>query len=356
MRNGILPIAFWLTILIVILLGWISCPKRVYQLANPTLRDGLYDSEFPYRNCSKELRAIGETIKLINSIAYYESYVFDESSRVREFMLNPTFIEQHARRVIYYNNSTSGTATVILHQDRRLALLTCAHIVDFPDTVLSYFPTEQGRIGFYVQSVAVKERQSNYVADLRDVSELDIIEIDQEADIALLGAVSPVETDFPIPVFHYPLGSARQLEWGSFIYLIGFPRGYKMITRGIVSDPNRNKRGDFLIDALFNKGCSGGLVLAVRDGVPNFELVGIARSAAAEFDYVIRPSKQFDISKHDIHLPYRDELFPDQTATIQYGVTHVVPIEAIVDFIRGCRRGLAEKGYDFSEFLSEEKP
>ena len=45
----------------------------------------------------------------------------------------------------------------------------------------------------------------------------------------------------------------------------------------------------FLVDAVFNRGYSGGIVLAIRDGVPNFELVGLVKSVPAEYEYVMKP-------------------------------------------------------------------
>ena len=65
--------------------------------------------------------------------------------------------------------------------------------------------------------------------------------------------------------------------------------GHKMITRGIVSNTRDDKSDSFLIDALFNRGFSGGIILAIRDGVPNFELVGMAKSVSAKNEYLLTP-------------------------------------------------------------------
>ena len=341
----------------IVLLFWalflLNCSRQIYQAAYPTLTDGSYDTEFPYRNCSRELKRIGDTVKMVNAIAYYKSYIFDETSQLLRRNLSSEVLKKDAAGHIFFNNSTSGTATIIFHEGRRLALLTCAHIISFPDTIISYFTLSDGRPSVFIQSVAIKERQSNYVTDLWNIPEVEILAADNANDIALLGG-ELMGSDTPlIPIFDYPFGSAKKLEWGSFVYLLGFPRGYKLITRGIVSDPNRDKNGEFIIDALFNRGCSGGLVLAVKDGVPNFELVGIARSAAAEFEYVIRPSSTFDQSKYDLNFPYAGELFVDYKANINYGVTHVVPVEQIREFFSKNRTELRERGYDFSKFTGD---
>ena len=327
-----------------------GCSRRIYQAAYPTLNDGVYDTEFPYRNCSKELKRIGNTVKMVNAIAYYKSYIFDETYQLLHRNLSSEVLKKDATGHIFFNNSTSGTATIIFHANHRIALLTCAHIVSFPDTIISYFTLSDGRPSIFIQSVAVKERQSNYVTDLWNIPEVEILVADNANDIAMLGGELQGSDLPPIPVFDYPVGNARELEWGSFVYLIGFPRGYKMITRGIVSDPNRSKTGEFIIDALFNRGCSGGLVLAVKDGVPNFELVGIARSAAAEYEYVVRPTSTFDQSKYDLNFPYSGDLYVDYKANINYGVTQVIPVEQIREFIDVNRMMLEEEGYFISKF------
>lgn len=344
------------TVSLILLLGVLllsTCTRRIYQTAYPALNDGSYDTEFPYRNCSKELKRIGDTIRMINAIAYYKSYVFEKSSGILRRDVSQETLRERAVEHIYFNNSSSGTATIIFHEGRRLALLTCAHVVTFPDTLISFYTLSDGRPSVFIQSVAVKERQSNYVTDLWKIPEVEVLAADKVNDIALLGCELPGPDIPPIPVFDYPFGSAKNLEWGSFVYLLGFPRGYKLITRGIVSDPDRNKSSEFIIDALFNRGCSGGLVLAVKDGVPNFELVGIARSAAAVFEYVVRPSNNFDQSKYDLNFPYTGDLFVDYKANINYGVTQVVPVEKIQEFFRKNAQELRSRGYDFSKFAGD---
>ncbi len=346
------PVIYLILLWILLMMSG-SCAKRIYQTAYPTLNDGEYDTEFPYRNCSRELKHIGDSVRMINAIAYYKSYVFDEKNHILRRDLTPQLIEKQAIENIFFNHATSGTATIILSENQHIVLLTCAHIVDFPDTVISYHTMSDGKPSMFVQSVAVKERQSIYVADLWKIPEVQVLKMDIDTDIAIVGAKLPaMEVQF-IPVFNYPFGEAKKLQWGSFVYLLGFPRGYKVITRGIVSDPDRNKNGEFIVDALFNRGCSGGLVLAVKDGVPNFEFMGIAKSAAAEFEYVIRPSSDYDQSKFDLNFPYDGKLFVDYKAIINYGVTHVVSVEEIRQFFKKNYTELYDAGYDFTKFLPE---
>ena len=52
-------------LVLLILLSFISCAKKIYQVAYPTLYDGKYDSEFPYKNCSQQLHDISTSICMI---------------------------------------------------------------------------------------------------------------------------------------------------------------------------------------------------------------------------------------------------------------------------------------------------
>jgi len=82
-----------------------SCTKRIYNVAYPTLNDGKYDTEFPYKNCSQQLEKIGETVKLINSMAYYKCFLFPNDSEIKVKNINSDLIKKRAFEKIFYHNS-----------------------------------------------------------------------------------------------------------------------------------------------------------------------------------------------------------------------------------------------------------
>jgi hypothetical protein len=131
---------------------------------------------------------------------------------------------------------------------------------------------------------------------------------------------------------------------------MGYPLGQLMVTRAIVSNPDKANKGRFLTDALYNRGISGSPVLAIRDGVPNFEWVGMATSAAAQQIYYIKPG---DNAPQYINpeAVYIDELFVDKYRSINYGVTFNVSIESIVTLIRRNSSLLERKGYNPDRFF-----
>ena len=331
---------------------FLSCStESLYQKVYPALLDGKYDSEFPYRNCSDQLEEISNSIKLINSIAFYTSYVFDENSKIISKDVGLINYEKTAIKEILFNRTASCSATVIQENNGLIGLLSVAHVVSFPDTILSYFANPDGSFSQYIQSISIKTRQSNYVPDLPDSGELEIILMDKNRDIALLGKKYLPDQTKLISTFNYKWGNASELEWGTFVYAFGYPMNYKMISKAIVSIPDKSKN-TFLIDAAFNKGFSGGIVLAVRDGVPNFELVGIVKSVPAEFEEIMRPlTKEHDFEFNPM-LPYKGDLFIDRQQIIRPGITKVIAIGAVKDLFLEHKDELIKKGFYFKNLFS----
>ena len=322
----------------------ISCSKKIYRVAYPTLSDGRYDSEFPYKNCSKELLEISEAVTKVFCNSYYKNYYFAPERRITPKDINKKLLAT-ADALVELKSTVSGTATAIYYQANRIAILTCWHVVTKPDTILNYFSFEDNPNKKYVQTISVKQKQVILVYGMPEDGVFDILLTDDENDIAILGKELKSSTFAQIPVLKYNFGKAKELEWGSFVYLIGYPMGHKVITRGIVSQPDRDKRGAFFIDALFNRGLSGGILLAVRDGVPNFEVVGITTSAAAETETVLVPDRN---KNYDETVPYDGKIYVDNKKNINYGITKAIAAEAILKLIRENREFLLKRGYDFN--------
>lgn len=328
-----------------------SCSTNVFETAFPTLVDGKYDSEFPYNSSSKQLEEIGNSVKMVNTLAFYSTYIFSKETRLLKKDLSENIIDKHSVSSNFFNQTASGTATVIFSNMNSIVLLTCAHIVDFPDTIITYFENSTGGYSEYVHGIAVKEKQTIWIIGLPDRGEIDLLITDAQHDIALLGKHYPPGAVLDIEAFHYPIGEAKQLEWGSFVYVFGYPLNYKMITKGIVSSPNRDNTGSFLVDAVFNKGYSGGIVLAIRDGVPNFELVGMIKSVPSEMEYILKPAVDNEKQNFNPIIPYVGDVYVEQRQSMKYGITKAIPIESIINFLNDNSRQLIDKGFSHEEFF-----
>ncbi|HEY6952448.1 MAG TPA: serine protease, partial [Bacteroidota bacterium] len=251
----------------------------------------------------------------------------------------------------FSDNSVRGTATVIANDGRKIALLTCAHVVSFPDTVTAYYFGADKRPTRYLRSVSVKMKQFNFVSPFPENGSVELVVVDAATDIAVVGRQLDSEISRGIPVFRYPLGKAMELGWGSFVYVFSFPAGVKMITKGIVSSPRKDSEGSFYVDAPLSSGSSGGIVLAIRDGIPNFELVGIVRIVPAKFTYYLAPKEKND-EDYNLYDPYTGETYVRKRTDLELGVTKCIPAEAVRELLKRHERELVAQGYDCSAFLN----
>ena len=338
----------------VIILGLnLSCSSASYNAKSPALHDGKYDSEFPSQNSSEELDKISHTIYRLNCVSFYKAYIFSDDSKIKLKDLNDSVINTRSIKKTYMDRSTSGTATLIYSSGGTLGLLTCAHVIDFPDTIISYYGEISGTPTDYIQSVAFKSKQFIYAAGFPEGSEVKEILADKSADIAILGNHYSLENAVRFPVFDYPFGKAKELEWGDFVYVFGYPLNYKMISNAIVSSPDYDRSGSFFIDAVVNRGYSGGLVLAIRDGIPNFELVGIIEWVAEDNENILQPAPLEGALKYNPLVPYSGSTFVKQEKFLKYGITKVISIESIKNFLEKNKDYFIQKGYDFSIYNKE---
>lgn len=306
--------------------------------------DNKYDSEFPDRAVAGELEFISGTVKKLDCLVFYKTYIFSRESGMEVQKLTDSLLEAKAAGSTVINESVTGTAVVAYYDGTRVAMITCAHVIDFPDTLMTKYDGDGP-----LETLSVKIRQQNFVKDLPEGDDIEVLLVDTEKDIALLGKRLDEHTGRP-SVLNYPIGNTRDLEWGSVVYVMGYPLGQLMATRAIVSNPDKANRGRFLTDALYNRGISGSPVLAIRDGVPNFEWVGMAASSAASRIYFVKPGKK-DPDYINPEEKYTGELFVDQHRSINYGVTYNVSIEAITSLIRKNASRLADRGYNPEQFF-----
>ncbi|MGH1362959.1 MAG: S1 family peptidase [Calditrichia bacterium] len=338
-------------ILIVLLLAILStgCQKTVIA-PHQRIVDGKYDIGFPLDYKPEVIERLMESVQLLNAHVFYDRYSFEASDGIVPGRITKNLLKEKKNTRSVYQDFSVGTATLIYHQSLRVALLTCAHVVDFPDTLYEFYASDNPANAI-VSSVSIKKRQTNRLVNFRYNAEFELIAVDRDNDIAIMGGRLDEPPQLPLPVLRLPTGSARELSWGNFVYMLGYPAGKKMITSGIISSPNRNREHDFLVDGMFNRGFSGGIVLALRDGMPNFELVGILTSVAAEEEIILAPTPGTDYAAFPVHRPYRDNLYFRERKLIKYGVTFGVSIESILKLLEKRDQYLRDQGYDTGAFF-----
>jgi len=332
-------------ICLVLLLLLFSCKTSVINNESNFLHDNKYDSEFPSKSVSKELSYISSTVKKLDVLAFYSNYYFPKDSNIVKHMLNDSILSLFSLNKSITHKSVLGTATVIYADNNIIGLLTCAHVVDFEDTVYSYYNTDSETI----KSVAIKIKQQNHVGSLEAGEPIEIVSIDKKMDIALL-IKKAIPFDQITPVLNYTVGNIKDLQWGALVYIMGYPLGNLMVTRAVVSVTNKMKTGVFVTDALYNHGISGSPVFAIRDGAPNFELIGMASSAAALQSNILVSSDDFK-AKDNLKIPYEGDIFVDNSKLISYGVTYSVSIDEIVNFMRLNEKDIFDAGFDINKFF-----
>lgn len=335
----------FLLMLLMISLMILGCSTLSYEKVYPTLADGQYDSEFPYKSTSEELAKISETIQRVNSTAFYKIYIFDPATNYTLAYLQGKSLDKIASSEALADNSSAGTAVTVYSENNNVALLTCAHTVTFPDTIIAYRLDDKGASTKYIESISIKEKQTIYVAGFPEGSQVEVISKNDKLDIAILGRKFTSTKTHYFPVFKYPLGKAKEVEWGTFVYLLGYPINYKIITKAIVSSPRRDESGSFLVDAVINPGFSGGLVLAIRDGVPNFELIGMVQWVPEDEKNLIFPEKSRDKAIYNPVVPYKGDIYVRKHSSIKYGIAKIIPVETLVSFIEENKSYLNEKGF-----------
>lgn len=334
-----------ITGLLIVPFFFISCTKVIRTTEKALEADGEYDTEFPMGPAGGSLEEIVSSVKLISTIAFYEGFEFALENRVTRDGLADMDIPGLAINTLHFNQPASGTGTVIYRRNRNVALLTCAHIIDFPDTIITYYLDDLGRNTEFIHNISFKIRQRINVIDIHLGGGFEVLAADHKNDIALIGKELEDYTPFDIPVFAYPAGRAADLNWGSFVYVIGYPRGERLITSALVSRPAREKQTGFIIDAVFNRGFSGGIIIAVRDGIPNFELVGMAKSVPATTEVFLAPDKKIKSFDAGLLDTYEGEIRIASHENIFYGITYAVSMETIDQFLNQNSPELQSLGY-----------
>ena len=341
-----------LTLSLIFLIILSSCSGISYDQIYPILHDGKYDSEFPYKGSSEQLEKISKSVHRINSTGFYKTFTFAIQDSVTQKNIGTKNLESIALVSGYADQSTSGSATAIYSLEGKIVLLTCAHVVNYPDTVFSFFYNDSGEKTDFIQSILIKDNQRVYAAGFPEGSKLEILAIDEKNDLALIGRDYHALSGIRFPFFDYPNGKAKELEWGTFVYVFGYPINFQMVTKAIVSSPNRDSQGSFIIDAVVNRGASGAIVLAIKDGVPNFELVGIVQWVPEEEENILVPSKSKNSTQYNPLVPYTGEVFVKRFSSIRYGIARVISIELIKEFISNNLIKLSTENYDLNSFLN----
>ncbi|PKP16842.1 MAG: hypothetical protein CVU06_13920, partial [Bacteroidetes bacterium HGW-Bacteroidetes-22] len=150
------------------------------------------------------------------------------------------------------------------------------------------------------------------------------------------------------PALPIRIGDSREITEGNRAWVFGFPIGYMMMTEALVNGLNVDRRGSFMLDAVFNPGFSGGLTLTFNVSRQQFEVSGFGRSAPSSTQLILTPAGIPGIDKYAPMEPYTDKVFVQQRSELAYGLTFVTPSEALLKLINENKDKLINEGYDLN--------
>jgi S1-C subfamily serine protease len=336
-------------VLIIISISMLISCRTVEHTFVEITDDSLYRSHTQSSHLTEQIRDSFQSVKRIQSTVFYTTYLFDFENPPLRSELEGTDFRSRAIDVARDNHSSAGTAVVLAKSIDRVALLTAAHVVTFQDTIWHYSQDYENQRNRPVEAVSVKDNILNYIYGQEEVGAFELIVSDEFRDLALLSTRLGVnsQTDLvPLPV---QSGDSEQLEWADQVYALGYPKGYRMVTTGIISESESQRRQGFNIDASFNRGFSGGIVFAIRNDRTELEWVGMMVSAAADIEYLLSPG-YVSYDEYDPDLEYVGSMYIQRIPRINYGITNAISINEIKEFFRENQDVIRRRGFPIRLF------
>lgn len=296
-----------------------------------------------FENYSMQHQYESLTLRVYRIVTYvtYESQIFEQGSGLTLNDLTDRDIDFSVVKArLVHNDSYSGSGFAIKGNDGKALLLTCAHTIDFPDTVFTYDDYANASGQRYLLGLSVKTSQVIQVSGNNLHCRAEILAADPANDLALLeiplttGAIRVVT----------PLSEGGKLSWGDRVWLTGYPSGRFMMTSGLISNPGASD-GLLMTDAPFSEGYSGAPAFVYDRRVNGFRLAGIGRSVAARSSYVLQPEKEIHDASYNTSLPYTGPVYVRTEREPAAGVTFLIGSRMLDDFLKSCDAVLQIKGW-----------
>jgi S1-C subfamily serine protease len=357
-RYCFLPGLNRLALLFLVIMASVTTACKTKYVITAMGEQAYYQTSSPLQDTSKDIVKVFESVKRVNVVGYYNTFIFSEDSSITDSHVNQPETYKKAAAQFSYTQSKAGTATIISRTDDNLVLITNDHVVSFPDTLVFYFDQGEQQTGNrrqrsekIVERISIRVSQINMIFNMPRFGPFEVVARDTNNDIALIAVRIPDEESLQrITILSIGVGDPEKLNWGSFVYVFGYPKGYKMVSNAIVSDPDRDRHAGFLIDGQFNEGISGGLILAIRAETGEMEWVGMARAASASSKVVLVPVEK-NVEDYAFHQSYSGDVFLDVITQIEYGITIPVSMKAIQNFFIREDRRLRDDGYDLGRVI-----
>lgn len=309
----------------------------------------------PVWDPQKDFEHAKNVIKRIQTTTYYTTYFFDSDQHISRKILQFQKVQKLSRNKRDFVDSGTGTAIALTKSLERILLITCDHVVDANDTIYVYRDNKLKTFDSPLKSVSILNKVDYLLFDSPELSSFTVLATEPENDLALIVGRLPDNKNNPyyIETLKFELGTEKRMRWGSIIYAFGFPMGFKMMTKGLVSDPQKESHFYILSDIQFNPGISGGLVLAINGETNKFEWVGLASSASSTAEFVLSPKTNALNEQEDFQI-YTDTIFVQRKKNINYGITRSVKATIVKDFLKKSKKAADGLGLDVTKFYNDD--
>jgi len=296
----------------------------------------LYDLE---KNRIDRFNELERSILKLTCSAYYENYYYSSPLKFSDPILQDSLLIDKK----FTTNSVAGSGLILSKHGEDMLVITCYHVFDFEDTVKTYYFDKRNQPTKFLQTQAIKYGQTTYVTHKNGtVSRGNIIIKDEKNDIALIETKAIKNTLSELP-FQGVISSKVNIKLGKEVYLLGFPKGHLMITKGLAS-PSKYKN-KFMVDVSFNPGFSGGIAILFDTETGNYQYIGMANSTAYDSQIALGPIDDFKNININKNVPYQDDIYIKELKMINYGLTFVIKSDVIVNFLNNESNKLKQLGY-----------
>lgn len=325
----------------------LSCSAPLKQGTNPDY--------FDYQKMIREeFSTINKNIFQVYSATDYKTFTFPSDSQVRKKDLGT--IDKSKYPTNTSTESTRGTSTLIHGDDKKHIFLSSYHVFNYPDTVIDYYYRDDGIRTPFIAQLSLKTRQRQIIKKHGESTAVELIVYNKKKDIAFLAGKAETSPANPIQQIRVNMASEKVLRTGTEVFVSGFPSGYSMVTRGLLSQPLTNKINKVLIDAPFNKGYSGAPFFILSPGCECFRLAGIITSSAVKKKNILVPEFQRYEKTYDPKSIYTEPSYVSQDERIKYGVTFGTGINTIKDFYTNHRKKLKENDISLDYLFEVKNP
>ncbi len=230
-----------------------------------------------------------------------------------------------------------GGGLIIYRDQQNAVILTSAHVFNKPDTINHYDRADTSQALRYILARSIKKKKDFYVIGQNNqYVTAEVLYKDSRQDLALLQASAAATLGVAFP---FALAAPGEIEWGDFVYVIGYPREVKQLSTGVVS--RVHFPGSFILDTVARFGFSGGPVLVVRPE-HGLELAGMVRGVPANKLRYVAPPKEVPsgqvLNEQDLQA-----LASQEIDMIDYGTTYAVGVDFIARFLREANEVLQRK-------------